>query len=270
MTPRTLVLVTTLLSALALPALAQPAPATGGLVGALGGDPAAGPLILFSLQEPPRRHAPAVLAEQMARQTRRLRELLDVAAPTSQEADLLRRLNDSIFSVARHVLNERPAPNPALARGLLPYVSEDMARALAKRGPTETGPLGPRPVLYDVARAISHNLRGPGGQVLDRALAVQHLRGLVGAVPYEGGSFDRRGRRFLTHFEVHRWFLALYPELPARGGQRFGDYIDLVVVDRPVGGWIDGLADGLTLGGRRANTGRLLARLDALEAGRAP
>ncbi|MCO5169464.1 MAG: hypothetical protein M9894_24235 [Planctomycetes bacterium] len=262
---RTLVLVTLSVGALGAPALAQPAPG-GGLVGALGGEPGDAALILFSLQEPPRRHPPAVVAEQMARQTRRLRALLDVAAPTAQQSELLRRLNDSVFSVARHVLNEHPAPDLALARGLLPYVSEDMARALKARGPSGDG----RAVLYDVARAISHNLRGPGGHVLDRGLAVQLLRGLVGAVPYEGGALDRRGRRFITHFQVHRWFLTLYPELPSRAGQRFGDYIDLVVVDRPVGGWIDGLADGLTLGGRRANTARLLARIDALEAARAP
>lgn len=220
------------------------------------------PLILFSLQNPPRNHGQETVAAQAARQVRLLRGLLDQADPSDGQRELGRRLRDSLFSVSRYVLNnESPGPSLELARALMPYVTADMARAVHERGERlfgiESSPLGPRSYLYDAARAIRANLRQADG-TLEPELARELLGGLIGAVPF-GPS--RSERQFITQFVVHELALEVCPSLPSSGGHRFKDWIDLTEVAGDVGKWIDGLAGALTLGGRKANTARLAGHL---------
>lgn len=237
--------------------LAQP---SDGLAGAV--DPP--PLILFSLQDPPRDHAPATISAQAARQAALLRALLDVKEPSPAQVERFHGLRGSLFSIARYVLNnESPGRDPALARALLPCVSEDMGRALAERAEAlrePDGPYGARADTYDLARAIRWNLQRPDGS-LERGLALDLARGLAGAIPWESG---RTQRQFLTRFVLHELVRALWPALPTSSGHHFRDWVDLTRVEGEVGDWIDGLAGALTRTGRRKNTARLLARFDQL------
>lgn len=219
------------------------------------------PLILFSHQDPPRDHDQATVIAQTARQVALLRGLLQHEAPSDGQRELGRRLRQSLFSVARWVLNnESPSKSPELARALMPYASADMAKALKDRGTAlfglESSPLGEISYMYDTCRAISHNLRGADG-TLDRALALEYLRGALGAVPYVE---SRTERQFIVQLHLHGLVLELHPSLPASAGHVFKGR-KVTQVGGEVGSWINGLANALTLGGRKANTDRLVPRI---------
>jgi hypothetical protein len=246
---------------LASPALAQPV--GGGIAPAI--DPSVTPaspaLILFSLQDRPVNHPLATVTEQMRLQIDLLRRLLQ--KNDGSQSDLFRRVHDSIFSVARGVLNhELREKSPELARALLGYVSEDTARLLKDRHSNYReagGPLGPRPIMYDTARAVVQLLPAD-----DRAGRVAALRGIVGATPYEGG-LGCKDREFMTNLLLVDVLVDLYPQLPVTHRHEWnGYYVDRVEGD--LGDAIQGLARGLTLGGRKKNIARVHAAIDALEA----
>lgn len=232
------------LVALATPALAQP---TSTEIARIRADPAANP----------------------ARVTRligQVQALAKLNKLSSGQYDVLTNARFELFKTSRHVLNNRWAmrDNPALARAMLPMVSKEYVAAV--NGNPNLDHYDRRSHYYDAARAIRHMARKTSDKKLDRAIALPLLKNLVASTPYVRG---RRSRRFLTQFEVHELFLELFPgKVPVAKNKRFEDWIKLEEVGGKLGRWINGLAKAWTGWGRRANTKRILERIDALEAAR--